>query len=290
VAAEAVVEAIKGDWLSLVPNLGVGLGFRQPYQSDVFRHRDSIDFLEIIADHFFESSTHVDRSLELLSAHFPLIPHGLGLSLGSAEGLDTEYLQHFARLVERIQPAYWSEHVSFTKAGGIDIGHLTPLPKTRETLRVLRDNIRRAQEVLGLPLILENITETIRFPGEQLDDAQFLGEVLEENNCGLLLDVTNLYINSVNQRFDPLQFLWRLPARRIVQLHFVGGHWENGQLIDSHSSSTPEEIWQLLHEVVQFAPVRGIILERDERLPPLVELLSELDRARNYWNQPRVPA
>jgi uncharacterized protein (UPF0276 family) len=190
--------------------------------------------------------------------------------------------------VQRLDPPYWSEHLAFTKAGGIDIGHLVSLPKTRETLRVLRDNIRQSREAIGIPLILENITETIRYPGAQLDEAQFLGEVLEENDCGMLLDVTNLYTNSVNHHFDPLQFLWRLPPQRLVQLHFVGGHWENGVLIDSHSSSTPEEVWQLLEEVIKFAPIRGIILERDERLPPVVELLSELDRARVYWEHYRV--
>lgn len=288
--AEVVVAETDEHWLTAIPSLGVGLGYRQMYQSEVFRHRPDIDFLEIIPDHFFDASGPHARYLDLLSAHFPLIPHGLGLSLGSAEGLDHEYLSCLAQLVARLQPPYWSEHIAFTKAGGLDIGHLTPLPKTRESLRVLRDNIRQAQEVLQVPLILENITETIRYPHQALDDAEFLTEVLEQNDCGLLLDVTNLYINSVNHRFDPLRFLQRLPAQRIVQLHFVGGHWEGDQLIDSHSTATPDEVWQLLEEVLKLAPVRGLILERDERLPPLSELLEELAQARQYWNRYHVSA
>jgi uncharacterized protein len=281
-AAEAVVGKATA-WIANVPRLGVGLGYRDLYQADVYRFQESIDFLEIVADHFFDPTPLRSRQLELLQAHFPLIPHGLSLSLGSAEGLNKDYLKRFAKLIELIDPPYWSEHIAFTKAGGIDIGHLTPLPKTRETLAVLSRNIRRAQDVISRPLILENITETIRFPGEQLDDAAFLTEVLEQNECGLLLDVTNLYTNSVNHRFDPLSVLWKLPPERIVQLHFVGGHWEDGQLIDSHSTATPEEIWQLLDEVIKFAPVKGIILERDERLPPLSELADEIKLARSSW-------
>lgn len=295
VAEAAVVEAavaedaavVDSNWAvkKQIPPLGAGLGYRDAYQTDVYRFREAIDFLEIIADHFFDPVPLRARQLDLLQAHFTLIPHGLGLSLGSAEGLDEDYLERFANLVERIEPPYWSEHLAFTKAAGIAIGHLTPLPKTRQTLAVLRDNIRHACDRIQRPLILENITETIRFPHEQLGAAEFFTEVTEQNDCGLLLDVTNLYINSVNHRFDPLKVLWKLPPERIVQLHFVGGHWEDGQLLDSHSAATPEEIWQLLDEVLKFAPVKGVLLERDEKLPPLPELVGELERARRSWSE-----
>lgn len=290
VAEAAVAEdaaVVDSNWAvrKQIPPLGAGLGYRDAYQTDVYRFREAIDFLEIIADHFFDPVPLRARQLDLLQAHFTLIPHGLGLSLGSAEGLDEDYLKRFANLVERIEPPYWSEHLAFTKAAGIDIGHLTPLPKTRQTLTVLRDNIRRACDRIQRPLILENITETIRFPHEQLGAAEFFTEVTEQNDCGLLLDVTNLYINSVNHRFDPLKVLWKLPPERIVQLHFVGGHWEDGQLLDSHSAATPEEIWQLLDEVLKFAPVKGVLLERDEKLPPLPELVGELERARRSWSE-----
>ena len=279
VAVEAAVEA--DHTYQRLPNLGVGLGFRDPYTADVFRSRASVDFLELVADHFFEPTPAKQRQLDLLRSHFAVIPHGLALSLGSAEGLDQTYLEMFAHLVDQVRPAWWSEHIAFTRAGGIDIGHLTPLPKTRESLFVLRQNIETAKQAIPIPLILENITETITFPGQELEEAEFLTEIVTQNDCGLLLDITNLYTNSVNQRFDPLKVLWKLPPDRIVQLHFVGGHWEGNTLIDSHSSSTPEEVWQLMEEVVKYAPVKGIILERDEQLPAFDELLHELDRARS---------
>ena len=126
------------------------------------------------------------------------------------------------RVVETVQPAWWSEHISFCRVGGIDIGHLTALPKTKATLKCLKENIRVSTSEIGAPLILENITQSIEYENDTYDEASFLGEVLDENNCGLLLDVTNLYINSINYRFDAVQVLHRLPRDRIVQLHFVG--------------------------------------------------------------------
>ena len=221
-----------------LPRLGVGLGYRDAYRTDVFRNRNQIDFLEITADHFFDPKPESNELLRLLASCYPIIPHGLGLSLGSADGLDRDYLKMFKSVVETVQPAWWSEHISFCRAGGIDIGHLTALPKTRATLKCLKENIRVSTSEIGAPLILENITQSIEYEEDTFDEASFLGEVLDENNCGLLLDVTNLYINSINYRFDAVQVLNRLPRDRIVQLHFVGFDREEDLLIDGHSHST----------------------------------------------------
>lgn len=263
-----------------LPQLGVGLGYRDAYQSQVFQHRSSIDFLEIVADHFFSKWPARQKQLQALQSSFTLIPHGLALSIGSAEGIDDGYLKMLAELVRRVDPPWWSEHIAFTRAGGIDIGHLTALPKTRETLDVLKQNLDRVKQSITVPILLENITESIQYPGQQMRDADFLNHVLGENDCGLLLDVTNLYANSVNYRFDPLRVLWELPKDRIVQLHIVGGHWEENRFVDSHSSPVSDEIWQLTAEVLKFASVKGIILERDEQLPPIEQLIAELDYAR----------
>lgn len=284
VAAAVVVEvAVAVD----LPILGVGIGYRDVYRADVFRHESEIDLLEITADHFFDPTPKATELLRLLAERFPIIPHGLSLSLGSEEGLDKSYLSKLKGLVHQLDPPWWSEHIAFTRAGGIDIGHLTPLPKTKESLRVLQENVQIAMDAIEKPLILENITQNISFPQDTLDEASFLGELVDESNCGLLLDVTNLYINSINQRFDPLAVLHRLPPNRIVQLHFVG-YYDDGQtLIDSHAHSTNAEIWQLLEEVVRFAKVHGAILERDEHFPPFRELLLELDQMRRIMSPMR---
>jgi uncharacterized protein (UPF0276 family) len=275
--------SIRNDRPSLaeLPALGVGLGFREPYRGDLFLSRDRVDFLEITADHYFDASPEKDRELSLLADHFTLIPHGLNLSLGSAEGIDPVYLGKFEALVERLDPPWWSEHVAFTRAGGVEIGHLAPVPFSIEALDVLEANITKATRRIRPPLIVENITYTIPLPGRTMGEGEFLAELTRRTDCGLLLDVTNLHTNAVNHGFDPSDVLDRLPLDRVVQLHFAGGEWHDGRLVDNHSRPAPPEVWALLEEVIARAPVKGIILERDDDLPPLSELLDEVDRARS---------
>ena len=263
-----------------LPRLGVGLGFREPFRGDLFLARDRVDFLEVTADHYLDASPEKERELALLAGHFPLIPHGLNLSLGRAEGLDPAYLAKLARLVRRLAPPWWSEHVAFTGAGGVDIGHLAPLPFSGEALDVLEANIAEARGQIDVPLIVENITYVVAMPGAEMGEGKFLARLLERAGCGLLLDVTNLHTNAVNHGYDPLDVLDALPLDRVVQLHFAGGEWHGGRLVDSHARPAPPEVWSLLETVVARAPVKGIILERDEDLPPFGELLDEVDRAR----------
>lgn len=263
-----------------LPALGVGVGFRAPFRSDLFLHRASVDFLEITADHYLDASPEKQRELELLAENFTLIPHGLSLSLGSAEGLDDAYLAKLAALVKRLDPPWWSEHIAFTRAGGVEIGHLAPLPFTREAVRTVCRNVARAQQRIGVPLILENITYVVNDPSAEMSEAEFLAEILDGSGCGLLLDVTNLYTNAANHGYAPGDFLARLPLDRVVQLHFVGVSREGGLLVDSHSAATPPEVWDLMDEVLARAPVKGVILERDDNIPAFAEMAGELDRAR----------
>lgn len=263
-----------------LPTLGVGLGFREPFRSDLFLHRGSVDFLEITADHYLDAPPEKLEELALLADHFTLIPHGLNLSLGGAEGIDAMYLRKLADLVRRLDPPWWSEHIAFTRAGGVDIGHLCPLPFTREAIQVLCRNVAAVRRSIDVPLILENITYVVAMPGAEMAEAEFLAEVLERTDCGLLLDVTNLHTNAVNHGYAKEEFLRAIPWERVVQLHFVGGHWQEAVLVDSHSDATPPEVWELMDDVLSRAPVKGVILERDEDLPPFGELLGELERAR----------
>lgn len=266
--------------LSHLPTLGVGLGFREPFLSDLFLNRGRVDFLEITADHYLDAPLEKEQELDLLAQHFTLIPHGLNLSLGSAEGIDATYVRKLAKLIHRLNPPWWSEHIAFTRAGGVDIGHLSPLPFTHEVVEALCRNIAEVRRFIDVPLILENITYVVNMPGAEMSEAEFVTKVLERTDCGLLLDVTNLYTNAVNHGYDPRIFLEQLPLERVVQLHFVGGNWHHGVLVDSHSQPTPLEVWELMEAIVARAPVKGIILERDENLPPFAELAEELERAR----------
>ena len=285
-AAVAVVAAASSAadarWEAL-PELGVGLGYRPALHGGIFRHRGGVDLLEVTLDHYLGASPEKLDELELLRSHFPLIPHGLNLSLGSAEGLDQRYLDGVARLIERIDPPWWSEHAAFTRAGGLEIGHLAPLPRSEEALDALCANIAAAGRVIAAPLIVENITTTMDLPGAEMSEAAFLAALCERGGCGLLLDVTNLWLNAVRAGVDPTESLDELLescGRRVVQLHFVGPERRGQEWIDSHGAAMTDELWRLLDIALARAPVRAAILERDQAFPAFAELLAELERAR----------
>ncbi len=264
----------------LKPKTKIGLGFREQFRADLFLHRDKIDFLEITTDHYLDAKPQKLEELKLLKEHFPLIPHSLELSLGSAEGIDEKYLEKVAELVEFVEPEYFSDHLCFTKSGGVKIGHLAPVPYTREAIKVFVKNILQVKQRIKTPLILENITYLVQFPSSEMSEAEFIKTILEETDCGLLLDVTNLYINSVNFGFDWRKFLDEIPLNRVAQLHFVGSHQHGKRLIDAHANKTDTEIWEVFAEVCRRCNVKGAILERDDNFPPFAEILDELDEAR----------
>lgn len=268
--------------------LGVGIGFREQFRADIFLNRDKIDFLEITADHYLDATAEKRAELKLLKDHFALIPHSLDLSLGSAEGIDEEYLEKLAELVEFVEPAWFSDHLCFTKAGGVKIGHLAPVPYTREAVNVFVRNISKVKQRIKTPLILENITYLVRFPSSEMSESEFITAILEESDCGLLLDVTNLYINARNFGFDWRRFLDEIPSNRVVQLHFVGSHAHGKRLIDAHANRTEEEIWRVYEEVCQRCEIKGAILERDENFPPFAEILDELERARRLMKNVNI--
>jgi uncharacterized protein len=262
---------------------GVGLGFREQFRADVFLNQDKIDFLEITTDHYLDAGSEKLDELKLLKEHFPLIPHSLELSLGSAEGIDEEYLEKVAEIVEFVEPEWFSDHLCFTKSGGVNIGHLAPVPYTNEVLKVFVKNITKVKNRIRTPLILENITYLVQFPSSEMSESKFIKTILEETDCGLLLDITNLYINSQNFEFDWRKFLDEIPLERVVQLHFVGSQKHGKRLIDAHANKTEREIWEVFREVCARCDVKGAVLERDENFPPFNEILDELDEARRLF-------
>ena len=270
---------------SKLKNPMLGIGFREPFRADIFLNQDKIDFLEITTDHFLDAKPEKREELKLLKEHFLLIPHSLELSLGSAEGIDEEYLEKVAEIVEFVQPEWFSDHLCFTKSGGVKIGHLAPVPYTKEAVKVFVRNITKVKNRIGTPLVLENITYLVRFPSSEMPESEFIKTILEETDCGLLLDVTNLYINSRNFGFDWREFLDEIPLNRVVQLHFVGSHTHGNRLIDAHANKTEAEIWEVFAEVAKRCEIKGAILERDENFPPFAEILEELETARTLINR-----
>src|SRR5215213_5571455 len=237
--------------LENIAKLGVGIGFREPFRASIFLNQEKIDFLEITTDHYIDANPQKREELKLLKEHFPLIPHSLELSLGSAEGIDEDYLEKVAEIVDFVQPVWFSDHLCFTKSGGVKIGHLAPVPYTNEAVRVFVRNISKVKARIKTPLILENISYLVRFPSSEMPESAFIKTILEETDCGLLLDVTNLYINSQNFGLDWREFLDEIPLNRVTQLHFVGSHKQGRRLIDAHADKTEEEIWNVFAEVVR---------------------------------------
>ena len=266
-----------------IPALASGIGYREPWTKGLLSETGNrIDFLEITADHFIDSPEWKIDQLKELRQRFTLIPHGLDLSLGSAEGIDEKYLEKLISIIEIVDPPYWSEHLAFTKAGGLELGHLAPLPFSNEAVDVVAKNAQKVREHISLPLILENITYGINMPGHEMSEAKFIRESLEAADCGWLLDVTNLHVNSVNHSFDVNEFLEEAPTERVIQLHYVGfSSNEKGYLIDDHGSPVNDEIWQLMNKVFAICPAKGTILERDSKFPLFSEIIDEAERARS---------
>jgi uncharacterized protein len=266
---------------SSLPVLGVGIGYRPEIHDQIMERRDAVDWLELITEHYIQTSPEQAAGATELRRLFPLIPHGIEMSIGTEGDLDPSYVAAVAELVEEIEAPWFSDHLSFTRAGGVSLGQLTPVVRTRAAARAIGRKARAAQEAVGVPFLLENITYYVDIESE-LTEGEFITEVLEQGDCGLLLDMTNVFINSVNHGFDPYEFLSTLPLERVVQVHLAGGEWLGDTMVDSHSHPVHEEVWQLLEHLLDRAPLKAILLERDDKFSSdLADLEAELERARS---------
>jgi len=249
-----------------------GVGYREPLSDWIATQ--PCECLEITAEHFYVRE---EERLEELADRFTLYVHGLGLSLGTPGPLDSERLEKFARVVERARPKWISEHVSFTRTKEVDLGHLTPVRPTKAAARIIAEHARELSERCERPLILENITSYVKIEGE-LSETDFLNEVCAQGNCGILLDVTNLFINSRNHDFDPFVWFQELDARRIRQLHIVGYGREGMRYVDGHGEAIQEDLIELAQAVFAHTSVEAIILERDAEFPGDEAMRAELSK------------
>ena len=258
------------------PLAGVGIGWREELAGFV-AGRDGLGFVEVVAE-----SIHDDQPLpagleELARRGVPVVPHGVRLSLGSADEPDPARVGHLAGLAERLGAPLVSEHVAFVRGGGLEAGHLLPVPRTREALDVLVANVRLAQAELGVPLALEHVAALLEWPAPELDEAAFLTELLERTGALLLLDLANTYANARNHGGDPLAFLDALPLERIAYVHVAGGVERDGLYHDTHAHPTPPAVLGLVAELCARRDPPGVMLERDDAYPPEAELAAELD-------------
>ena len=253
----------------------VGIGWR-PELALMIERAPQIDFFEVVAENF--SPAGLPRPLlELKERGATVVPHGTGLSLGSAEPPDQKRLAHLARLAEKLDAPFVSEHIAFVRAGGHESGHLLPLPRTRDALDVLAENILRAEAALPVPLALENIATLFEWPGDEMGEVAFITEALERSGALLLLDVANLYANARNHGWDAADYLGHLPLGRLAYVHIAGGVTRDRLYHDTHAHPTPRGALDLLEQLCARVQPRAVLLERDDHFPAEVELRAELD-------------
>jgi len=260
---------------------GFGLGLRKEHYRAVLDSEQPLDFVEIISENFMACGGRPLHTLDAVPERHPVAMHGVGMSLGSAEGLDADYLHELKALARRIDPLWVSDHLCWTRVGGFATHDLLPLPYTQEALDTCIANIARAQDVLERPLLVENPSSYVTFAESTMSEWQFLAALTRETGCYLLLDINNVWVSSVNHGFDPLAFLAGIPADRVRQMHLAGhSAGPRGMLIDTHDAPVCAEVWDLYaRAVARFGPCATMI-ERDDAIPPLPELLEELAQAR----------
>ena len=271
----------------------VGIGLRAPHIAELIASRPRIGWLEVHTENYLGGGP-AARALARVRADYPIALHGVGLSLGSAEGLDARHLGRVADLARRVDPALLSEHLSWSIAGGTYLNHLLPLPYTEESLDVVAANVLRAQDALGRPLLIENPSSYLRFRHSPMPEPEFLTALVRRTGCGLLCDVNNVFVSCGNFDRDPAAYLDALPAEAIGEIH-LAGHSRNEAdgrvvLIDDHGGPVAEEVWALYRRALaRFGP-RPTLIEWDTEIPALPVLLAEARRAERVLGASRVAA
>jgi uncharacterized protein (UPF0276 family) len=254
---------------------GIGLGWR-PETAWLIEQRAELGFSEVIAENV--DPRRVPRALDaLLERGLPILPHGIGLSLGGAEPIDSARLEHLCRVAERLKAPFVSEHVAFVRASGIEAGHLLPLPRTNDALEVLVENVRRAQQVLPVPLVLENVASVFEWPKPELSEADFLRKLLDGTGAHWLFDVANLHANVENHGWELGEFLNRAPLDRVAYAHVAGGRRVGSVYRDTHAHPLAEGLLRTLDAVLAQTGPLPILLERDDDFGTRAELEAELD-------------
>lgn len=264
------------------PELGLGLGLRSQHLGHVLGHWPQVGWFEVISENFMDSQGFPRYALDQIAERYPITMHGVSLSIGSTDPLDFGYLDRLRRLADGIKPRWVSDHVCWTGMAGTNTHDLLPVPFTEESLRHLTRRIRTVQDVLERPLVLENPSTYAAFAGAVMPEWEYMARLARESGCGLLLDVNNVYVSSVNHGFDPEQYLRALPQDRVVQVH-LAGHTDMGtHLVDTHDRPVAEPVWELYRLATSLAGPVPTLLEWDDHIPPFQDLVAELAKAAKY--------
>lgn len=264
----------------MFPRLGYGIGLRPPHYQDVLDGNASADWFEVISENFFGAGGNPRRVLRAVRERYPVALHGVSLSIGSIDPIDDRYLQKLATLVEEIQPAFVSDHLCWASFGGHTVHDLWPVPYTESALAHVVDRVRLVQDRLGRRILLENPSSYVEFRASTIPEPEFLAEVARRADCGILLDVNNVYVSARNHGFDPEAYLAAIPPERVGYMH-LAGHCDTGDLVvDTHDHPVADAVWALYRNAVRRFGTVATLVEWDDHIPPLADVIAELDRAR----------
>ena len=264
-----------------LPNLGIGLGLRTAHYAHVLEHRPDVGWFEILSENYLQTAGKPLYFLDAIAEHYPIVMHGVSLSIGSTDPLDRAYLTELRALRERTKARWVSDHLCFTGVVGRNTHDLLPLPYTEEALRHVAARVRAVQDFLGAPIALENPSTYVEYGASTMPEWEFLARLCEDAGCGILLDVNNVYVSSYNHGFDPARYFAAVPWDRVVQLH-VAGHTNCGtHIIDSHIGPVIEPVWKLLGEA-QAKSGASVLLEWDAEIPSFEETHAEALRANEF--------
>jgi uncharacterized protein (UPF0276 family) len=262
------------------PDLGLGVGLRVPHYGRIFAERPPIDFVEIISENFMGAGGkpryHLERALE----SYRVVQHGVSLGIGGPDAPDPAYLASLRELVRRTKTPWVSDHFCWCGAGGAHLHDLLPLPFTRELVRTVADRARRIEDFLGVPFALENASSYLTYKNSVLAEWEFVGEVAERADIGLLFDVNNVFVTAYNHGLDPIDFVEQVPHERIVQIHLAGHSNHGTHIIDTHDRHVIDPVWDLYRLTIERAGAVSTLIEWDDRIPELEVLLAEAERAR----------
>jgi uncharacterized protein (UPF0276 family) len=263
---------------------GFGLGLRTSHYADIFAATPAssgVDWFEIISENYMTGGGKPLAMLDLVRRDYPVVMHGVSMSIGTPEGPSEDYLRALKALAERVQPLWISDHLCWTGTHGKNMHDLFPLPYTEEAVDIVVRNVRRVQDYLERPLLLENVSSYLTFAADTLTEWDFVAAVAERSDSLILLDVNNVYVSSRNHGFDPMAYMRALPARRVQQMHLAGHSVQGATIIDTHDGPVCDPVWDLYAEALHlFGPVATMI-ERDDNIPPLADMADELARARH---------
>ena len=266
------------------PYLGYGLGLRTDHYEDVINNLPDVDWFEVISENYMVDGGKPLYYLDKVRSHYPLVMHGVSLSIGGTDSLDQEYLKQLKALAERIEPRWISDHLCWTGFQGKQLHDLMPLPYTEEAINHVAGRVAQVQELLGRRILLENVSSYVTYRHSTISEWEFLREIAERADCLILLDVNNVYVSASNHGFEPEAYLRGIPRERVYQFH-LAGHSHNGEIIvDTHDHDVPDPVWDLYAEAVRRFGRVSTMIERDADIPPLADLLDELDQARRVAN------